>query len=137
MVFTDFCDCCHDAVSSIELFHSHTGMQNILDNDFVENLNKEGLTMIEWCVDFLLFQQKYLDYCEYITISFFICDFLGLEKNSGYDYYLLTWLEENHIMKHGNSIRRGGFKDYDRCNKYKDRILSEERKQILLDWAMG
>jgi hypothetical protein len=71
---------------------------------------------------------------KYITIWSFIYNFLQIEKDSGYDYWLLSFLEQNKIIDHGSAIRCGWFNNDER-NPYFERILTEERKQQIIEWA--
>lgn len=159
-----FCECCDFSVHTLNSLSlgkqiqktKNLGMKNLLAKKklldeqkkdinlnliewFKSNLNQNGLDLIEWCVDFLIFYTSFIkemhrDYKnKYITIWSFIYDFLKIPENSGYDYWLLSFLEYNNIMNHGCAIRCGNFLDSD-INPYYGRTLSEDRKTIILEW---
>lgn len=150
-----FCSCCDNSVSilirkplneQIEGTNS-LGVRNLLQNKDIANMNDSGKYMVEWCIDFFLFQ-KYnndnnINYPKQnvhtihknkeITIWRFICDFFNIQPNSGYDYYVLTWLERNNISEHGCAIRCGWI--LHNRTVYSNRTLNQERAKILDEWA--
>ncbi len=142
---------------------THQGIKDIicyrysLDNKIKKNkinidlcfnlIEKNGLDLIEWCVDFLLFKsldiefkkkeinKKYFfDKNKYIEIWSFIYDFLKIDKHSGYDYELMSFLVYSNIMVYDISMRYGKFSHFE-DNYFLNRELSEERKNILFEWA--
>ncbi len=70
---------------------------------------------------------------KYITIWSFVRDFLKIEDK--YDYYLMNFLEWCDLMEHGSGIRCAWLNSDRKYYQY--RILSEERKQAIIDWAIN
>ena len=110
-------------------------------------LEKNGLEIIEWCVDFLLFKKLGIEFKKtpintsnifhknkFIEIWSFIYDFLKIDKHSGYDYELMSFLVYTNIMTYDISIRYGKLSDFE-DNYFLNRVLSEERTNILIEWA--
>ena len=126
-------------------------------------IGSNGKILVEWCVDFLIYKTdvdgnkidtlslksnakelrelnkksvgfKHLN--KYITIWSFIYDFLKINKDSGYDYWLMNMLEWYDIMEHGSGIRCGWFNS-DKKNIYKDRILTQERIEKIEKWIVN
>lgn len=149
----NFCGCCGNSVyelknkSLIERIEGtdHEGMKDIIKCTTlsINDLDDSGKQLINWCVDFLLFQRLEMNFykldqsgyhkTKYIAIWSFIYDFLKIE--SGYDYWLMSFLEWNNLMDHGTGIRCGWYIG-DECNQnYKSYVLSEEHKNIILNWA--
>jgi hypothetical protein len=148
------CDCCDDCIHKLLNKDKETilngttnlGIKNIVVSKLIEDLDTNGKELVEWCVDFLLFKKYNSDMYfrkqnqnqfhknKYITIWSFIFNFLNIEKNSGYDYVLMSFLDQHKIMEHGSAIRCGWFNDHN-INPFFERILSEERKKIIIDWA--
>jgi hypothetical protein len=118
------------------------GMRIVIKCRFgkVENLStsrrrKAGKKLVDWCVDFLLFQKNYNvdDYNKdkkYITIWSFIYGFLRIEEN--YDYWLMNFLMWNNIMEFGAGIRCGWW--IPDCALYSDRILTDKRRDKIINW---
>ncbi len=125
---------------------------NILDEDSnikgIDEIGEEGINLIEWCVDFLLFISKYdedndpifkkkdqsgVDGEKYITINSFIYNYLGLSDN-GYKFWLLNVLHWYKICTHGSSMIHSQL-EWDRDNPYRDRKLSKEREIMLVEWV--
>ena len=126
-------------------------------NDFllakgIKELSVKGLELIEWCVDFLIllsnpkieyedkikFPKKiqnkgYIEY-KYICLWSFIYNFLQIPKDCGFDYILMEFLKKNCIIEYGSGIRSAWFHGWN-DNPYKDRIVSEERKNEIIKWA--
>ena len=112
-----------------------------------ELIGKNGIELLEWCTDFLLFKELYVDFekkvvdpkyffhkNKFIEIWSFIYDFLKIEKNSGYDYELMSFLVFSNIMVYDISMRYGKFSHFE-DNYFLNRELSEERKNMLYEWA--
>lgn len=127
--------------------NAKTKKHNINITVSFELIGKNGLDIIEWCVDFLLFKKldinfekknidtKYVFHkYKFIEIWSFIYDFLKIEKHSGYDYELMSFLVYSNIMVYDISMRYGKFSNFE-DNHYLNRELPEERKKLLLDWA--
>ena len=124
----------------------NVGMKNIIQCSKVKDLDEDGIELVEWCVDFLLFNKldiefpkKNLENChyhktKYITLWSFIYDFLKIPKNSGFDYCLMEFLYYNAIVEYGIAIRCGYFCD-EPYNPYYHRVLSEEIKNKIISWA--
>lgn len=153
----EVCECCD--VSMFELVAlplekriegtDNLGVKNILQSDTIEDLDENGKYVIEWCVDFLLFKRLNDDIhflkknvenndpykYKYITLWSFIYNFLNIQKDTGYDYYVMSWLDWNKICEHGSGIRCAWFESHDERNPYRNRILTEERKNIIIEWA--
>lgn len=149
----EVCDCCDEELHNLlklskeEVINStsNIGMKSVVVSKSLNQLDNYGKELLEWCADFLLFQkdnelqfkkrnQNQFHKNKYITIWSFIYNFLQLGKDSGYDYWLLCFLEQNNIMEHGSAIRCGFFNNYKK-NPYFDRILTEDRKQKIIEWA--
>jgi hypothetical protein len=147
------CECCGDcmfdfAKKPIEEIINGTnnpGLKNIISSKTIRELNSDGKELVELCVDFLLFQRdcrikfpkKNQNLChrdKYITIWSFVYDFLKIEKDSNYDYWLLCFLQTNNILEHGIAIRCGWFYDNHK-NPYFDRKLTEDRKLKFIEWG--
>ena len=146
----DFCGCCDDSVFTLaqktledQLKGApNQAMKEVLQANSIDDLGPKGKHLVDWCVDFLLFlkhnnnlnfEKKNRDQVhpfKYITIWSFIYSFLGIPENSGYDYWLLSFLQWNGLMEHGPGIRCGWLK----VNNT-DRKLTEERKQAIITWA--
>jgi hypothetical protein len=147
----NFCECCDESVfvlanRSVEeriLGIDNQGMKEVLISTSLDDLGTKGKELVDWCIDFLLFQMenrplffKKFDQSgphkdKYITIWSFIYSFLGIPEDSGYDYWLLSFLEWNGFMEHDGGIRCGWLD----TSKSIERKLTEERKQIIIDWA--
>jgi hypothetical protein len=120
------------------------GMKNILTANKLSDLDSYGLELIEWCVDFLLFADLKMNFPKkvqdgphkhkYIAIWSFVYDFLKIPKNSGFDYWLMYFIEHIDIMEHGIAIRCGWFNESE-SNPYLSRVLSRERKNQIIEWA--
>ncbi len=121
------------------------GIVDVMCNKF-NDLGVKGKTLIEQCVDFLILQKEHNNYFKfpkknpnqyhknkYITIWSFIYEYLKIKKNSGYDYYLLCYLDNIGVMEHGSGIRCGWL-DTD-SGPYKDRKYSAEFKDKIVNWA--
>jgi hypothetical protein len=127
-------------------------LNNFLITKNINELDTKGLELVEWCVDFLIllsnpkikdddkikFPKKpqnkgYVEY-KYISLWSFIYNFLQIPKDCGFDYILMEFLEKNNIIDYGSGIRSAWFNEA--CyNPYKDRIVSEERKNEIIKWA--
>jgi hypothetical protein len=127
-------------------------LNNFLITKNINELDTKGLELVEWCVDFLIllsnpkieyedkikFPKKpqnkgYVEY-KYICLWSFIYNFLQIPKDCGFDYILMEFLEKNYIIEYGSGIRSAWFHGWD-DNPYKDRIVSEERKNEIIKWA--
>lgn len=147
-----FCEYCDDSVFILahKLLEErlngtdNEAMKEVLLTKSMDDIGTKGKELVEWCIDFLILRDT-LDYLtfkkqkqdqihpnKYITIWSFIYDFLKIPQNSGYDYWLLQFLEWNEFMNHGSGIRCGFWSSPE---KYKDRIVSEERKQAIIKWC--
>jgi hypothetical protein len=124
----------------------NVGIKNIIQSSKVKDLNEDGVKLVEWCVDFLLFNKLHIEFpkknpenchyhkTKYIALWSFIYDFLKISKNSGFDYCLMVFLEKNNILEYGCAIRCAWFND-EPDNPYYGRVLHEERKNIIINWA--
>lgn len=149
-----FCGCCDDSVFKLAKMDlesrlaltDNLGMKNILVSKELSELDANGLELVEWCVDFLLFNklglkfpkkdQNQIHKDKYITIWSFVYGFLQIPRDSGFDYWLMSFVEDIGVMKHGSAIRCGWFNE-DKPNPYLSRVLSEERKNKIIDWALN
>ncbi len=120
---------------------NNVGIKNMLQNKFINDLNDDGKYIVEWCVDYILLRQ---DLCESNENNYnlnhnlddFIVEFLKIPKSNGnYNNYIMyedsfvnLYLDYNNII--ANSYSLNTWDD----NPYKDRIVSEERKEILYEW---
>jgi len=146
-----FCGCCDDSVKELAKLTleqrlqgtDNEGMKEVLVADNMANLGPKGLELVNWCIDFLLFGDlgRNFDFLKtdqsgphrskYITIWSFVYDFLKIPKDSGYDYWLLSFLEWSNIMEHGSGIRCGWLNS----NFKPRRALSKERRDTIFNWA--
>lgn len=149
-----FCGCSHDSVFILakkpidERLNGtdNLGMKDIINckNNDIKNLGADGLKLVELCVDFLIFDKENVSFPKrapnsfhsnkYITLWSFIYSYIGLQQNGGYDYWLMNFLEYNNICDHGSGIRCAWFNDNEN-NSYYGRILSDEVKQSIFNWA--
>lgn len=156
-----FCSCSGDEVidvfNNLETHRKDVNLPlgildllNILDKNLeiinIEDIGADGIFLIEWCVDFLLFYRESnhedplfkkqfpseFHKTKYITLNSFIYNYLKI-TNEGYKYWLMNALEWYKICEHGSGIRCAWFISCDK-NPYKDRKLSEERKQLIIEW---
>ena len=119
------CACCGDeavvelAAASVEARVAGTrdpGMQSVVSANGWTDLDEHGKALIRKCADCLLDGR--------ITISNFIWAVLGVAPNTGYDYYLMCFLDDIDVMEHGSGIRCGWFSRKP-TNPLKGRELSE------------
>ncbi len=124
------------------------GVKNILQCNNVTELDENGKEIIMWCVDYLLFNKKYpskvflkknidkdtVHKHKYLTIWSFIYDFLKIPKDSGYDYYVMMWLQWNNICDHGSAIRYAWF-NTESANPYLNRKLPIKKEQTIQTWC--
>ncbi len=146
----EICGCCDDSLTILmdkplkEQLDGTTnpGIKNLLENKSLDTINEDGRYIVEWCVDYLIFLIDN-DPPGYFTIWRFVCEFFNIKSDSGYDYYIMSWLEWNDIMEHGSAIRCGNFKDWGFenekyiTNPYIHKIhwkLTPERKQEIEIW---
>lgn len=147
-----FCGCCHDSVFKLAKMDlesrlaltDNLGIKNIVIANELSDLDTHGLELVEWCVDFLLFNQLEMNFPKkdqnqfhkekYINLFSFVYGFLQIPKESGFDYWLMSFLNHVSIMDHGSSIRCGWYVDHE-INPYFTRVLSEERKNKIIEWA--
>ena len=61
---------------------------------------------------------------KYITLWSFVYSFLGIPKNSGYDYLLMCYLERYDLMEHGGGIRCAYAHRKKACVTYEDPTLA-------------
>ncbi len=148
------CGCCDDSVFKLAKMNKESrlaltdnlGMKNILTASKITDLDSHGLELIEWCVDFLLFNQLGMEFLKkdqnqihkdkYITIWSFVHNFLQIPKDSGFDYWLMSFIEHIGVMEHGSAIRCGWF-NRSEFNPYFTRVLSQERKNQIIKWALN
>lgn len=125
---------------------NNLGMRDIMlcKNHDIKNLGENGIKLIELCVDFLIFARENINFrkkntnCvhkdKYITLWSFIYSYIGLEQNGGYDYWLMNFLDWNSICEHGSGIRCAWFNS-DKSNPYYERVLSDEMREKIVEWA--
>lgn len=114
----------------------NNGMKEIIKckSGSINNLENTGKELVEWCVDFLLFDKDYnKNKGKHITIINFICDFLKIEAY--YDYWLLSFLAMNGITVRG--LENDGRWIFSNSQHYQDRHLSDERKDIIAEWFVN
>ncbi len=88
---------------------TRTGLIDIVTHD-PTNLGMEGKVLIKMCLHFLLYQRQFREEHNTIapsTIWSFICSYLGVKRNSGYDYFIMCYLDHFDFMEHGCGIRCG------------------------------
>jgi hypothetical protein len=137
-----FCDCSDDwgkddIFRNLDAYKSNLSIpQNLRDllnlfdesafnlKDFSE-LGLDGKALFDWCVDFLLVKPDYL-----VSLHNFIRFFLEVPLK--YDYILMNLLAQYKITSHGGGIRSSWFNED--CALYKERIVNDERKKIILNW---
>lgn len=122
------------------------GMKDIINckNNDIKNLGPDGLKLVELCADFLIFDKENMNFPKrqtnsihknkYIALWSFIYSYIGLQKNGGYDYWLMNFLEHVNICEHGSGIRCAWFNDNE-SNPYYGRVLSDEVRQSIIEWA--
>ncbi len=127
----------------------------------VGDLDEHGKELVSQCTTFLLFMEKYHKYKQpknigskkskrrkefeilkkeinelmdkkYITIWSFIYDFLKIPADSGYDYWLMNFLDWNNIMDHGSGIRCGWI-NIDDTNIDID-TLDQQSENVIIEW---
>lgn len=153
-----FCDCSDDSVFALAKLPlgdvlagtDHAGMRDVIacPGGLFANLEPEGRRLVEQCADFLLVHhhsnnnntypkrvitEGMFHTNKYIALWSFIYDHLGIPK--GYDYWLMNFLDWNHICEHGSGIRCAWWNDDDERNPLKDRVLSEEARATIVRWA--
>lgn len=136
-----FCGCCDDSV--FELVKKplqeqidgtdNLGVKSMLQCTKYDELDEHGKELFDWCMDFLIFNsgenmfEKYFN--AYVALWSFIYSFLQIPQNSGYDYYVMSFLEWNGVCEHGMGIR---------CAYLMNdmgRKLSDERFEEIEEWA--
>lgn len=141
----DFCGCCNESVfrlseKTVEERVNGTdnlGMKSIVacESCKYDDLDEHGKELIDWCRDFIIYkEEQYKKYgTDYFDIRLwdFVSDFLGFEKDSGYDYWLLSFLEWNDYSCHGTSIRY----DCSVPNDDKNRTISDDRYEKINEWS--
>src|SRR5438477_403480 len=107
------CGCSDDSVFELlkknreELMDGidNLGLKNIIGMKGAkyEELNENGKELVEMCVDFLIYE-KQRGYCgtKYIALWSFIYECLKIPQNSGYDYYLMNYLDHIGLIEHGS-----------------------------------
>ena len=149
----EFCCCCDDSVFELARMSlterlngtDNEGMKDVLMATSMNDIGTKGSELVEWCIDFLLLMKKHeggidikkrnpdqkkMHLNKYITIWSFIYDFLKIPKGSGYDYWLLSFLEWNKFLDHGGGIRCGWW-----CGPKNYRTLSVEREWAIMTWC--
>lgn len=159
-----FCGCSGDEVVDVfnnldthkqktDLPRGMLDLFNALDKDSIpielNSIGQDGVYLIEWCVDFLLFDKKY-DYTDpifkqsvqtnchrdkYIALNSFIYDFLKI-VDEGYKYWLMNLLDWYRIAEHGSAIRCAWFNKSNN-NPYLNRELSVEREEEIKNWIIN
>jgi len=82
----------------------HLGLYNVIQSRGMDDLDIAGEHLVLSCLYFLFLMYEYPS--AYVSLQSFICDYLKVtEKDSGYDYWLMNWLEWNNLTEHGGSIR--------------------------------
>lgn len=103
------------------------GLKEIVKNDCLDygNLNSDGKELINWCVDYLKYcNENLLDGLEYNNIFEYINDFLKIKKESGYDYWLVNYLDNKGFVDHESNIMHAW---YNEDNILRDREISLDR----------
>lgn len=146
-----FCDCCDSSVYDLANMSleerlngtDNEGMRDVLRATSLSDLGDKGKQLVDWCIDFLIFARKDIDFPKknpenhsfhrnkYICIWSFIYNFLGIPQDSGYDYWLLSFLEWNGLMEHGSGIRCGWLAYPEDI----DRKLTEDRENEIIKWG--
>jgi hypothetical protein len=143
-----FCECCGDEVQELAklplekliLNAPNKGMKNIVQSIKIYQLDQPALDLIEWCVDFLLWQEEKRDEFLYnrsklVSLDEFIRTYLKIPDN-GYNYWLMCFMEWNNIIDHGSGIRCAWLNNTDKEHFYKNRILLPRRRNIINKWFM-
>jgi len=110
-----------------------------------EGLTKNGTKLVDMCIQFLLIENSLVNIQKtkpddihpnkYITIWSFVYDFLKITANSGFDYWLLNYLEfveyqqVKGVMEHGSGIRCGYLKDSIQVH------VDQEFKKKVQEWV--
>lgn len=150
-----FCDCSDDSVfelakrplGEVLAGTDHAGMRDVIacPGGLFANLEPEGRRLVEQCADYLLLRTDGERYTKrvtegqfhttkYIALWSFIYDHLGIPRNSGYDYWLMNFLDWNFICEHGGGIRCAWWNNGE-GNPLKDRVLSEDSRAAIVHWA--
>ena len=150
------CDCSDDSIFVLarkpledKLGETNNkGIKNIIccKSEKLEDLNEDGKALIDRCVEFLLFDrddgrsfpktnQNQFHTGKYITIWSYIYDYLKIGKNSGYDYWLMNYLDHVGIIEHGSGIRCGWYAVPESDHIYSDFVLSDDAKNKIINWA--
>jgi len=127
---------------------NNKGMKDIMSckTEKLEDLGSDGKELIDKCVEFLLFHknentsflktnQNQIHTSKYITIWSFIYDYLKIPQNSGYDYWLMNYLDHIGVMEHGSAIRCGWYDVPETEHMYSGFVLSEDAKNNIINWA--
>jgi hypothetical protein len=90
-----------------------------------KDLTVAGRSLIFKCIDFLLINVNRETLCslkadraqfhteKYVTIWSFVYNFLKIRRDSGFDYFLLSYLDYYKLMDHGGGIRCAWYNDVD------------------------
>jgi hypothetical protein len=132
-----FCECCD--VSVFKLIKKplqeqldgtdNLGVKSMLQCIQYDELDEHGKELFDWCIDFLIFYKSLEHSDKYIALWSFVYDFLKIPQHSGYDYYVMSFLEWNGVCEHGSGIRCAWLADD------MGRKLSDDRRKIIKEWA--
>jgi hypothetical protein len=110
------CGCCEDEIyellQNIETNKKnapHPGFTQLIDGVPYSDLDDKAKYLIDNCIDFLAWKDDPLT-CpqnsgKYITLWSFIYSYLGIDKDSGYDYIIMCYMDTYGIIGHGCAIR--------------------------------
>ena len=71
---------------------------------------------------------------KYIVLHSWIYSNLGLPRDSGYDYWLMCYLDTYEIMEHGSGIRCGWWNG-EPGNPYHGRVVPPTADERISEWA--
>jgi len=152
------CDCCGDSIS--ELYNELTminnkqleervrknladkspkfkyvdGMIDMLTN-YPDNLTKEGKFLFDILIDYLQIKDEFfrIGHDNIPSLWDFVMDYLHLSCNSGYDYFLMCYLDTYKIIEHGSGIRCSWLvKEWQMS-----RTISEQNRIDITTWIDG
>ena len=139
---------------TIILGTDNLGMKNLIENkgSGYDQLDHNGKILIEQCVDFLIIRQNdprfiadteeyklFNSTCSkrknnYITLWSFIYQCIRIPKDSGYDYYLMNYLNHVGLIEHGSGIRCAYYYPEHDIDALKNRVICDETKTMIENW---
>src|SRR5579871_2081794 len=117
------------------------GMINIILNP-PNKLGESSKNLVKQCINFLLFDhiektvfpkknQNDFHKNKYITIWSFILDYLKITANSGFDYFLMAYLDTYNYLEHGSGIRCGWLNTFEGSNEKKEDYFEDYINKVI------